>query len=63
MYLTGRLPIRIGAFGDLPVLMPVHSTGLPLSEVTVAEVLKQRGYDTGFVGKWHLGNELFILDK
>lgn len=34
---------------------PYEEQGLPSSEVTVAEVLKARGYYTAHIGKWHLG--------
>lgn len=50
--LTGRLPARCG----VPyVLFPSEHTGLPPSEVTIAEMLKPTGYATACVGKWHLG--------
>jgi uncharacterized sulfatase len=34
---------------------PYEEKGLPPSEVTVAEVLKEKGYYTAHIGKWHLG--------
>jgi uncharacterized sulfatase len=34
---------------------PYEEQGLPAEEVTVAEVLRDRGYQTFHIGKWHLG--------
>ncbi|MBD3266469.1 sulfatase-like hydrolase/transferase, partial [bacterium] len=55
--LTGRLPIRSGMCSDKRrVLFPNSAGGLPQSEITIAKALKQQGYATGCVGKWHLGH-------
>ncbi len=55
--LTGRYPIRNGMTSpDRVVLFPDSANGLPPSEITIAEVLKQRDYATAAVGKWHLGH-------
>jgi len=52
--LTGRMPVRVGVPN---VLFPHSTTGLPPAELTIAELLKSRGYATGIVGKWHLGHQ------
>jgi arylsulfatase A len=51
--LTGRYPVRSGM---TRVLFPSDTTGLPASELTLAEALRARGYRTMAVGKWHLGH-------
>jgi len=63
--LTGQYPARLNITdwipGDDPknrkLIGPRDLHQLPLKEVTVAEVLKAAGYNTGFFGKWHLGDE------
>ena len=50
--LTGRYPTRVGVPA---VLFPNDKNGLNLDEVTLANLLKARGYRTMCVGKWHLG--------
>lgn len=39
------------------VLFPGNDVGLSPNEVTVAEVLKEAGYATAIIGKWHLGDQ------
>jgi len=57
--LTGRYQQRFGHEYNLPGMndpaVPDNLRGLPLTEVTIADMLRERGYATGLVGKWHLG--------
>ncbi|HSU33543.1 MAG TPA: sulfatase [Bryobacteraceae bacterium] len=56
--LTGRYPTRVG----VPrVLFPQDKNGLNLDEKTLADVLKNRGYRTCCIGKWHLGRPVEYL--
>ena len=51
--LTGRYAVRMG----IPsVLFPGDNRGLPENETTVAQLLRDAGYATACVGKWHLGD-------
>ncbi len=51
--LTGCYPNRVGILGALG---PQAKHGIADSEMTVAQVLKTRGYATAIYGKWHLGH-------
>src|SRR4030095_12759174 len=51
--LTGRYPMRYGL--QTGVVRPWTQYGLPLEERTLAQALREAGYATAIVGKWHLG--------
>jgi len=64
--MTGRHPVRVDITDWIPgqsnrktnpLLHPDDLSHLPLAEVTIAEALKEHGYQTFFAGKWHLGNK------
>ncbi|MHC4994111.1 MAG: sulfatase family protein [Planctomycetota bacterium] len=50
--LTGEYPLRANVWGPSPVTSPLL---IDTEKLTVADVLKKRGYDTAVLGKWHLG--------
>lgn len=52
--LTGCYAARVGLAAG--VLFPHAQLGLNPAEVTVAEVLKAKGYATSCIGKWHVGD-------
>lgn len=62
--MTGCYPRRVNMHVDhenLCVLFPLGRKGLNPSEITIAEVLKTKGYSTACVGKWHLGDQKEFL--
>jgi len=56
--LTGRTPTRTGVHDWIKedYKKPYSDIHLPTEEVTIAELLKQIGYQTAVIGKWHLNN-------
>lgn len=68
--MTGRYPARLrvtshlqGASNRYPftkVLQPNARLALPLDETTIAELLRDEGYHTACIGKWHLGTKGFL---
>ena len=69
--MTGKHPNRLNITdwipGDdpknRPLLGPQDRNELALEEITIAEKLKEKGYKTGFIGKWHLGDEGFFPEN
>jgi arylsulfatase A len=59
--MTGCYNARVSIPG---VLFPASQIGLHPNEITLAEIVKQQGYSTICVGKWHLGHrEPFLPTK
>ncbi len=56
--LTGRFPQRMGID---EVFFPESFTGMPQNEITIAEMLKEKKYTSGIIGKWHLGHHYKYL--
>ncbi|MFT7436115.1 MAG: arylsulfatase A-like enzyme, partial [Psychromonas sp.] len=56
--MTGSYPNRLGVSG---AFFPGAGVGIADEEVTIAEMLKEKGYATGIFGKWHLGHEKQFL--
>ena len=69
--MTGKHPNRVNITdwipGDDPkdraLIGPADRSELALEEITIAEKLKEKGYKTGFIGKWHLGSEGFYPEN
>jgi len=64
-FMTGKHPARLAITDWIPgfenrpesPLLPVtQNMAVPLEETTIAEALKEKGYVTGIIGKWHIGN-------
>lgn len=54
--MTGRDALKLGIAYDQ--IHPWYNAGLAPDQLTIAKVFKTDGYQTGLVGKWHLGHTL-----
>ncbi len=58
--MTGRTPYRVGVQSWIPMFSPMH---VRQEEITVAALLRQHGYATCHVGKWHLNGRFNLPDQ
>ena len=54
--LTGRYPFRSGMTNNPAPDAGINDVGIPGSEILLSEALKESGYATMCIGKWHLGH-------
>jgi len=54
-YITGRYPARFKIGLEEPLTASNRDVGLEPGQPTIASLLKQSGYETALIGKWHLG--------
>ena len=54
-YITGRYPARFKIGLEEPLPVTNLNVGLEPGQPTIASLLKQSGYNTALIGKWHLG--------
>jgi arylsulfatase A-like enzyme len=52
--MTGRYPFRYGMQSF--VILPEQTYGIPADEKLLPQILKEAGYETALIGKWHLGH-------
>ena len=67
---TGHIPQVIldpkettTGYAGFPMTNPQNRSRLPLESVTISRILKDQGYRTAFMGKWHLGHEPYIPEN
>ena len=66
--LAGQYPARVGITDFIPghqrpwekLIVPQNRLQLPLEAITIPEALKEQGYATAHIGKWHLGGQPYF---
>ena len=57
--MTGQDPLKLGMAYDQ--IHPWYNAGLSPDAYTIADAFRNAGYQTGLVGKWHLGHTLSLI--